>query len=85
MEILFTLPGTSEGQLIITMQAFVARFPAVDLSCLPHMQEDYRETELGVRGTAGDVAGAVDWLTDALDEGGWRWQKRAASRATGRP
>ena len=68
---------------IMTMQAFVARFPAVDLSCLPHMQEDYRETELGVRGTAGDVAGAADWLTDALDEGGWRWHKRAASRATG--
>jgi len=83
VEILLTLPGVSEGQLIGTMQTFVARFPDVDLSCLPHMQEDYRETELGVRGTAVDVAAAVDWLTDALDEGGWRWQKRAALRATG--
>ncbi len=83
VEILLTLPGVSEGQLIMTMEAFVARFPDVDLSCLPHMQDDYRETELGVRGAAGDVAAAVDWLTDALDEGGWRWQKRAASRAGG--
>lgn len=83
VETLLTLPGVSEGQLIMTMQAFVARFPAVNLSCLPHMREDYRETELGVRGAAADVAAAVDWLTDALDEGGWRWRKRAASRATG--
>ena len=84
VEILITLPGVSEGQLIMTMQDFVARFPDVDLSCLPHMQDDYRETELGVRGSAENVAGAVAWLTEALDRGGWRWQKRASSRATSR-
>ncbi len=83
-EILITLPGVSEGQLIPTMQEFVARFPNVDLSCLPHMQGDYRETELGVRGSAADVAGAVAWLTEALDRGGWRWQKGASPRAAGR-
>ena len=39
------------------------------------------ETELGVRGHAGNVDGAISWLTEALDRGGWRWKKRAASPA----
>jgi molybdopterin-biosynthesis enzyme MoeA-like protein len=81
MEILLTLPGVSEGQLIDIMQDFVARFPEVELSCLPHMEGDYRETELGVRGHAGNVDGAISWLTETLDRGGWRWNKRAASPA----
>ena len=80
-EILLTLPGVSEGQLIDIMQDFVARFPEVEFSCLPHMQGDYRETELGVRGHAGNVDEAVAWLTEALDRGGWRWEKRAAPPA----
>jgi len=79
VEILITLPGVSEGQLIDIMQDFVARFPDVEFSCLPHMRGDYRETELGVRGHAGNVDGAVAWLTEALDRGGWGWQKRASS------
>jgi molybdopterin-biosynthesis enzyme MoeA-like protein len=80
-EILLTLPDVSEGQLIDIMQDFVARFPEVEFSCLPHMQGDYRETELGVRGHAGNVDDAVAWLTEALDLGGWSWEKRAASPA----
>lgn len=81
VEVLITLPDVSEGQLIDIMQAFVARFPEVALSCLPHMKGDYRETELGVRGFAANVPGAVAWLTGALDDAGWRWEKRALSRA----
>jgi len=84
VEILLTLPGVSEGQLIDIMQDFVARFPDMELSCLPHMQGDYRETELGVRGPAGNANDAVAWLTEALDRGGWSWHKRAASPAAGR-
>jgi molybdopterin-biosynthesis enzyme MoeA-like protein len=83
VEILITLPGVSEGQLIDMLQAFVARFPEVSLSCLPHMEGDYRETELGVRGPVDQVTTAVSWLTDTLNEGGWHWEQRAASRATG--
>ena len=83
VEILVTLPEVSEGQLIDIMQDFVARFPEVALSCLPHMEGDYRETELGVRGPSGNVNGAVAWLTEALDRGGWSWEKRASSPATG--
>ena len=82
-EILLTLPGTSEGQLIDVMQAFVARFPHVQLSCLPHMQGDYRETELGVRGPTEAVDDAVDWLTGALDRGGWTFERRMTSPIAG--
>lgn len=82
LEILITLPGVSEGQLIDTMQLFVARFPAVALSCLPHMAGDYRETELGLRGSADKVTLAAGWLTEALDNAGWTWERRAFSRAT---
>lgn len=81
VETLLTLPGVSEGQLMDVMQEFVARFPQVALSCLPHMQGEYRETELGVRGVDGDVTSAVAWLTAALDNGGWGWQKGASARA----
>ena len=73
----------SEGQLIPIMEDFVARFPDVDLSCLPHMEGDYRETELGVRGGPADVEGAVAWLTEALDDAGLGWNKRDATRVRG--
>ncbi len=65
------------------MQDFVARFPEVDLSCLPHMEGEYRETELGVRGAAAPVEGAMQWLQAALDEAGFRWEKRTAPPAAG--
>lgn len=80
VEILITLPGVSEGQLIDILQCFVTRFPGIALSCLPHMEGDYRETELGLRGLAADVAGATGWLTKALDEAGWTWTQRTLSR-----
>ena len=80
-EILLTLPDTSEGQLIGLMQEFVARFPDVQLSCLPHMRGDYRETELGVRGPSAAVDDAVDWLASALDRGGWTFERRMTSPA----
>ena len=82
-ELLVILPGVSEGQLIAIMEDFVARFPDVDLSCLPHMDGEYRETELGVRGAPAPVQRAADWLLAALDEAGFRWQKRPAPPTAG--
>ena len=81
VEVLVTLPGTSEGTLIGIMQKLVERFPEVDLSCLPHMVGDYRETELGVRGAPEAVDAASAWLIAELDRDGLRWEKRMASRA----
>lgn len=82
-EVLVAVPGVSEGQLIAIMEDLVARFPVVDLSCLPHMDGDYRETELGVRGREADVDMAVGWLTRELDKAGYRWHRPAATRGSG--
>ncbi len=72
VERVLTLPGTSEGQIIHIMQDLVARFPKVQLSCLPHMDGDYRETELGIRGQAADVEEAAVWLDATLDREGFK-------------
>jgi molybdopterin-biosynthesis enzyme MoeA-like protein len=69
------LPGVSEGQLIALMERFVERFPGVRLSCLPHMDGDYRETELGVRGPPALVAEARGWLEASMRSAGFEWRK----------
>ncbi|MEM7404856.1 MAG: molybdopterin-binding protein [Pseudomonadota bacterium] len=74
VEKLLKLPGTSEGQVIDVMQRLVDRFPAVKLSCLPHMDGDYRETELGLRGLPTAVDEAYAWLCEALDAEGFAWR-----------
>ena len=72
-ELLYRLPNVSEGQLIEVMQAFVARYPDLQFSCLPHMDGDYRETELGVRGETQAVTAAGTWLGEALTGAGFEW------------
>lgn len=71
VEHLTRLPGVSEGQLMSVMHAFVARYPQVALSCLPSMEGDYRETELGVRGAPEQADPAFDWLMVHLREAGF--------------
>jgi len=78
IEELFTLPGTSEGQLIALMQALIAQHPSIKLSCLPHMDGDYRETELGLRGARALVDDAAAWLRAQLDAQGFTWKRRGA-------
>ena len=70
-ELLLTLPGISEGQLMDIMQRFVIEHPDVRLSCLPHMDGDYRETELGVRALPPLAQLAQQWLREALSEAGF--------------
>ncbi len=72
-EQLLTLPSTSEGQLIELLEDFVRQFPGLRLSCLPHMQEQYRETELGVRGATASVTEAMHWLREQLRQQGFQW------------
>ena len=76
IEQLYTLPGTSEGQLIAVMQALIDAHPMVKLSCLPHMDGDYRETELGLRGPAIQVSAAAEWLCARLDADSFSWRTR---------
>ncbi len=68
-----TLPNISEGQVIELLQDFVKRYPHLRLSCLPHMDNDYRETELGVRGDMIRVNEAIAWLCEQLDQLGFHW------------
>jgi molybdopterin-biosynthesis enzyme MoeA-like protein len=74
-EHILTLPNVSEGQLIELLQSFVKRYPHLNLSCLPHMQGEYRETELGVSGDADQVSVASAWLGEQLDQLGFHWTK----------
>ena len=74
VETLLTLPGVSEGQLMEIMQRFVERFPSLRLACLPHMDGDYRETELGIRGEPAAVDEARGWLESALGQAGFAWR-----------
>lgn len=66
LELLLRLPGVSEGQVMAVMQAFVVEFPSLALSCLPTMDGDYRETELGVRGQPDATQVAFEWLETTL-------------------
>lgn len=75
VELLLTLPGVSEGQLMEIMQRFVIEHPNVRLSCLPHMDGDYRETELGVRAFASAAQLAQLWLRSALNEAGFAFNE----------
>ena len=73
VETLLLLPGL-EGQLIDIMQTIVDGHPDVSLSCLPHMDGDYRETELGLRGQRELVQQAASDLTRALEAAGFKWR-----------
>jgi molybdopterin-biosynthesis enzyme MoeA-like protein len=76
LQVLLTLRGTSEGQIVTLLEAFVARFPEVQLACLPHLGEDgYRETELGVRGKGPQVWAAAAWLQEELTRAGFSWER----------
>ena len=74
-----TLPGTSEGRIVDLLETMVQRFPAVSLSCLPHFEGDYRETELALRGERTVVDDAWSWLHAVLDERGIAWCEREAT------
>ena len=76
-EALLTLPGTSEGMVVDLLEDFERRFPAVRLSCLPHFEGDYRETELGLRGAGEAVDAGVAWLCAALEARGIGWRDGA--------
>ena len=79
VEVLYHLPGTNEGELMDLMETLVERFPEVQLSCLPHAEGAYRETELGLRGIGAAVEEADDWLRRELDEARLTWEANPRS------
>lgn len=75
-EAILAVPNTGEGALVAIMEALLATHPLIQLSCLPHMDGDYRETELGVRGEPKNVAAAYTWLQGALKDSGFPYVLR---------
>jgi molybdopterin-biosynthesis enzyme MoeA-like protein len=84
VERLLTVPNTGEGALINIMECFVAKFPDMQFSCLPHMEDEYRETELGVRGRGNAVETAYQWLCCELTNSEFVWEARP-NRKTSTP
>jgi len=63
-----------ESQLIPLMEEFVARYPTLRLSSLPHSQPDRRQLELGLRGRTELVAEAMPRLQQAVTALGFAWE-----------
>jgi len=67
-----------EGHLIDLMERICADYPGATLFSLPSFAEGdrRRSVELGVKGTQGDVAAAMDSLCTTLSERGYEWEEK---------
>jgi molybdopterin-biosynthesis enzyme MoeA-like protein len=65
--------GAGESMLIDLMNDCLARHPGLKVFSLPHMSDDDRYVELGVRGTAAEVGPALDELKNGVTALGLRW------------
>lgn len=77
-----------ESQIVALMEDFVARYPKLRMSCLPHHAEDGYELELGFRGAPGLVTQAMQELQGEVTKMGFRWypiilRQGAAARSRG--
>jgi molybdopterin-biosynthesis enzyme MoeA-like protein len=71
------VPEGKEGDLIDLMEALVARWPALNFSCLPSYGNDRYagpHLEFTLTGEAAEAAAARAWLADTLTARGYRWQ-----------
>jgi molybdopterin-biosynthesis enzyme MoeA-like protein len=66
-----------ESQLIDLMNEVVARYPALKVFSLPHIGEQGRHIELGVRGEPGEVARAMVEIRSGVTRLGFPWEPRA--------
>ncbi len=74
-EEIFTALDVSESFLLDLMNDFVARYPQVRFSSLPHLGADgARRIEFGLRGRNTEVAEALSFLQGGIAERGYRWQ-----------
>jgi molybdopterin-biosynthesis enzyme MoeA-like protein len=65
--------GAGESQLIDLMNQTLANFPGLKVFSLPHMSENDRYIELGVRGDAQRIAGAIEQLKSGVIGLGFAW------------
>lgn len=73
-ELAITVPGARESDVIPMMEAFVSRYPALRLSCLPSTRSDGFQLELGLRGPSRQVAAAMEALRTEVEALGFSWQ-----------
>lgn len=85
------VPGAREGALIPLLERMTTAYPDLRISCLPSADGPRGfEVELGIRGEAPRVTEALQRITAALVEEGYRWepaataQESAATDAPGR-
>jgi molybdopterin-biosynthesis enzyme MoeA-like protein len=77
-ETLFTVFDVTESFLIDLMEDFVARYPDVRFSSLPHLGEQgERRIEFGVKGSRPRVAEAAAFLQQGVAARGYRWENKA--------
>ena len=62
-----------ERPIVALMEAFVALYPPLRMSCLPHQEVDRFELELGFRGAPALVAKAMQELQAQVSGRGFRW------------
>jgi molybdopterin-biosynthesis enzyme MoeA-like protein len=76
-EEIITVADVMENPLLNLMNAFVARFPDVRFSSLPHIgTDDSRSVELGVKGTRPRVREAMEYLKQEISALGYRWAEK---------
>lgn len=77
-ESIFTIFDVTESFLLDLMNDFVARYPDVRFSSLPHLGEHgERRIEFGVKGSRPRVAEAAAFLKQGVSEKGYRWEDKA--------
>ena len=69
-----TVYGLRESHAIPMMEAFMADYPDVRLSCLPRWRPPDYELEFGVRGPCKHVDEAVARLQSQLGQSGYKWE-----------
>ena len=65
--------GAGESMLIDLMNGCLERHPGLKVFSLPHMSDQDRYIELGVRGDAARIAAAMRELQDGVTALGFRW------------
>lgn len=76
-EALFTVFDVTESLLLDLMNDFVARYPDVRFSSLPHLGENgERHIEFGIKGSRPQVAEARTFLQEGVTVRGYRWEEK---------
>ena len=70
--------GAGESMLIDLMNSCLARYPKLKVFSLPHMSDNDRYVELGVRGDAASVPVAIAELKEGVVALGFRWATTVA-------